>query len=146
MAIERFPHRYTVHLEDRTLTAPPRAPIAAGAPPQFGGTDDVWSPEELLVGAVIECLWTTFEAYARRDKLSVCHWAGSGVGVLDKGQGGPVFTSIDLTVELTVVAGDEERARKTLETAEQNCIISRALKAPVRLEIVTRTVAECSAA
>jgi len=143
--IARFPHRYEVRLEDRQLLAPPRAPIAAGSPPQFGGTDQVWSPEELLVGAVLECLWTTFEAYARKDGLEVSGWTGSGVGVLDKGPGGPVFTSIDLSVELAVRPEDEERARSTLVKAEQNCIISRALSAPVRLEIVTRAVTSSAA-
>jgi len=134
-----FPHHYKVELEDRELRAPPRAPIAVGPPPQFGGTDGVWSPEELLVGAVLECLWTTFEAYARRERLEVLGWAGSGVGVLDKGSGGPTFTSIHLKVQLTVAPGDEARARQTLTTAEAHCIIARALNVPVALEISMRS-------
>ncbi len=139
-----FPHRYTVQLEDRALHAPPRAPIAVGPPPQFGGTDQVWSPEELLIGAVLECLWTTFDAYARRDKLEVLGWSGAATGVLDKAPGGPAFTSIDLTVQLTVAPGDEERARHTLTTAEANCIVSRALKAPVTLQIELRTASNAA--
>jgi len=135
-----FPHRYVVRLSDRHLVGPPRAPIELGPPPQFGGTDRVWSPEELLVGAALECLWTTFEAFARRDALEVRAWSGTGVAVLDKGAPVPVFTSITLTVELTVAAGDEERARRLLTTAEQRCIISNALKVQVTLETSVRTV------
>jgi len=126
-----FPHRYTVRLEERCLIAPPRAAIAAGAPPQFGGTDRVWSPEELLVGAVLECLWTTFEAFARREALAVRTWSGTGTGVLDKGPGGPVFTSIELEIELGVAPDDEERATRVLANAERHCIISGALRVPV---------------
>ncbi len=110
--------------------------MPAGVPPQFGGTDDVWSPEELLVGAVLLCLKTTFDAYARRDKLEVLSWAGSGTGVLEKSATGPVFTAVNLRVELKVPAGDEERGRKLLETAESRCIISNAIKAPVHLEAI----------
>lgn len=132
--IAPFPHTYTVRLEDGLLVAPPRAPIAAGPPPQFGGDDRVWSPEELLVAAALECLWTTFEAYARHDHLAVHRWAGTGVAVLDRGPGVPVFTSITLRVELGVDAGDEARARRLLETAERRCIISNALRVPVTVE------------
>jgi organic hydroperoxide reductase OsmC/OhrA len=133
-----FPHHYTVRLEDRRLIAAPRAPIAAGPPPQFGGTDQVWSPEDLLIGAVLECLWTTFEAYARRDGLAVAAWSGTGTGILDRGPGGPVFTSISLQVELTVAPADEERARRVVATAEKNCIISNALRVPVSVTVDIR--------
>jgi organic hydroperoxide reductase OsmC/OhrA len=138
--IAPFPHRYTVRLADRQLAAPPRAPIAVGPPPQFGGTDVVWSPEELLVGAVLECLWTTFDAYARHDALDVRDFTGTGIAILDKGPPVPMFTSITLTVELTVAAADEERARRLLAMAEQRCIISNALKTPVTLEATVHKV------
>ncbi|MBL9013733.1 MAG: OsmC family protein [Myxococcales bacterium] len=136
--IAPFPHRYTVRLADRQLLAPPRAPIAAGPPPQFGGSDTAWSPEELLVAAALECLWTTFEAYARRDKLEVLDWVGTGTAVLEKGAPIPTFSSITLRVELAVAAGEEDRARRLVETAEGRCIISNALKVPVGLEVDVR--------
>ncbi len=126
-----FPHRYTVGVSNGHLVAPPRAPIAIGAPPQFGGTDTVWSPEELLVGAVLECLWTTFDAYAKARQLVVHDFAGGGVGVLDRGTPVPVFTSLTLAVELTVDEPDIARARELLETAKSRCIISNALNVPV---------------
>lgn len=138
MSIAPFPHHYTVRLEDRRLVAPPRSPIAVGSPPQFGGTDRVWSPEDLLVAAALECLWTTFEAYARHDKLELESWTGTGEAILDKGAGGPVFTSITLAVELAVAPADAERARKLLAKAEKNCIISRALNVPVTVTVETR--------
>jgi organic hydroperoxide reductase OsmC/OhrA len=136
--IAPFPHRYTVRLADRQLLAPPRAPIAAGSPPQFGGSDSVWSPEELLVAAALECLWTTFEAYARHDALAVHRWSGTGVAVLEKGSPVPKFTSITLRVEMVVAESDVERARRLLQTAEQRCIISHALSVPVILEPIVR--------
>lgn len=136
--IAPFPQRYEVALADGLITAAPRAPIAAGAPPQFGGTDKVWSPEELLVASVLECLWTTFDAYARHDGLAVAGWAGRGTGVLEKGKPVPVFSAIALEIELTVAPADEDRARRLLATAEQRCIISNALKVPINLTVTVR--------
>jgi organic hydroperoxide reductase OsmC/OhrA len=129
--MEPFPHRYIVSLFEGQLSAPPRDPITAGAPPQFGGSEHVWSPEELLVGSVLTCLWTTFEAYARRDRIAIRHWAGSGAGILDRAAKVPAFTSIELSVHVEVDEGNEAQARALLEKAEANCIIANALKAPV---------------
>jgi organic hydroperoxide reductase OsmC/OhrA len=138
--IAPFPHRYTVTLADGLLAAAPRAPIAVGPPPQFGGTDRVWSPEELLVGAALECLWTTFDAYARHDGLEIRGWSSTGTGVLEKGLPIPAFSTITLAVELVVAAADEERARRLLTSAEHRCIVSNALKVPVVLEVSLKTV------
>ncbi len=137
-AIAPFPHRYAVTLSDRQLAAPPRAPIAAGTPPQFGGEDRVWSPEELLVGAALLCLSTTFDAFARREGLVVRDWRGEATGVLDKGPTGPAFRGIDLRVTIDVAAGDEERCRRLVASAERHCIISHALSCPVRVEASVR--------
>lgn len=126
-----FPHHYTVALSDRRLVSSTQAPIELGPPPQFGGSDTVWSPEELLLGAVLACVWTTFEAIARRDKLAIHHWSGSGTAVLDRGPGIPVFTSIELAVAVEVDVQDQELARDVLAKAEKHCIISNALKVPV---------------
>ena len=138
--IASFPHRYHVQLGEGMLRAPPRAPILLDAPPQFGGDDRAWSPEDLLIGAVVECLWTTFEAYARKEGIEVPGWTGDAVGVLDRGPGGPTFTSIAVTVELDVAADDEPRARQLLHTAADRCIVSRALRVPVTVEAQVRTV------
>lgn len=131
-----LPHHYNVSLSNRTLQAPPRDPIAAGPPPQFDGDDRHWSPEELLLGAVLECFWTTFEAFARRATLAVQDFAGTAAGILDRGPSGspvPVFISIELKVAVMVDAGDVARTRAVLEKAERNCIISHALNVGVKV-------------
>lgn len=129
--MQPFPHRYTVTLENRHLVAPPRAPILLGPPPQFDGHDNVWSPEELLVGAALECLWTTFEAYARNAQLAIAEWSGKGIAILDRGKPVPVFTSIDLVVHVVVEVDQRERAEQLLATAKTRCIVTNALNVPV---------------
>jgi organic hydroperoxide reductase OsmC/OhrA len=133
MAIMPFPHRYSVELTDDRLTAEPRQPIAVGAPPQFGGTNDVWSPEELLVGAVLLCVKTTFDAFARKAELAIHSWTGKGTGVLDKGSGGAVFTSIQIELDIETDGGAESRVRDLLRSVERACIISRAIDAPIAI-------------
>src|SRR5690349_4188930 len=133
MVIMPFPHRYSVGLCADRLTAEPRQPIAVGAPPQFGGANDVWSPEELLVGAVLLCVKTTFDAFARKAELAIHSWSGKGTGVLDKAPAGATFTSIRIELDIKTDPGAESRVRDLLHSVERACIISRAVDAPVEI-------------
>ncbi|MDP2343555.1 MAG: OsmC family protein [Deltaproteobacteria bacterium] len=142
MAIAPFPHHYPVSLtSEGALTAADCPSIASGPPRQFGGSGREWSPEELLVGAVVACLKTTFDAYAARGTLAVRAWSATADGVLEKSRTGPVFTTIRLHVDLAVDAGEEARAEETLRRAERDCIISNALKAPIELTIAIKSAA-----
>lgn len=139
MPIAPFPHHYVTALAGNQLEATSHASIRIGAPPEFGGRDDVWSPEQLLLGAALACLKTTFDAYAARAGLHVDAWRGTAAGTLEKGRssagvpGVPVFTSIRFTVEVETAPGEEARTKELLETADKHCIVSRALAVPVEL-------------
>lgn len=138
MSIAPFPHRYVVTLENDRLQALPRAAIPVGAPPQFGGAESVWSPEELLVGAVVTCLKTTFDSFARRESLAVARWKASGTGILAKGSSGPWFTEIMIHVSLETAPGREQEARRVLALAERNCILSKSVTCPVHVELTVQ--------
>ena len=135
MPIAPFPHHYIVTLANGELSAPPRVNIATGAPPQFGGSERVWSPEELLVGAALSCLQSTFIAYAKRAALTIHAWSGAATGTLVKTPEGPRFSGVEIAVQLATEAGDEILAEQTLREAERACIVSRALALPVHLSV-----------
>jgi len=146
MPVAPFPHHYFATLAGDQLSAPALPSISIGAPPQFGGRDAVWSPEQLLLGAVLSCLKTTFDAYAARARVRVAAWRGTASGTLDKGSGGPVFSSIQLSVEIETASGDGAQAKALLESAENHCIVSRALVVPVELTAIVHEVAPLATA
>src|SRR5512139_458580 len=119
-----------------TLTAPKRPSIAIGAPPEFGGPEDVWSPEQLCVAAVNACIMATFLAIAANSKLSFRKYTASAVGTLEKVEGrGPVITRIVVKPRVTVGPDvDRGRVERILKMAEKNCYISNSLHAEVALE------------
>ena len=139
MAIAAFPHEYVVELNEDQLAAAGAVPLDIGPPSQFGGTDDVWSPEHLLVGAVLACFKTTFDAFCRRENLVVRAFRATATALLARSKEGPVFQVIELVVD--VATDDEARARAVVATAERQCIISRALVAPVRVTARVRSAA-----
>lgn len=136
-----FPHQYDVTItgpgEAALLGAVSAPALEGGAPATFGGRDDWWSPEHLLLASLGLCLKTTFDSFAARDGLTVRDYRSRVRGVLDKSPAGLVFTAFTVDVELSVAATDVEKARATLDQAKRWCLISNALKTPVdvRLEL-----------
>lgn len=111
------------------------APLLESAgPKEFGGPGDRWSPEALLVGAVADCYLLTFEALARRSKLPYRSIRCGARGTLDKSDGRLRFVSFELQVELQLEEGaDRAKAERLLHKAEQHCLVSASLTAPVNL-------------
>lgn len=144
-----FPHRYEVRVEGGTggaiVSAAPRPEFRGGAPEEFDGRNDWWSPEHLLLSAVALCLKTTFEAFAKRKGVAALAYGSRAEGTLDKTPQGLAFTSIVVSVELTVDAADVTRAEETLRSAKDHCIVSNALKTPVQLLVTVKSAAPASA-
>lgn len=133
-----FPHRFDVDLawqgdERCTLAAPPRPPIVGGAPPEFDGKPDWWSPEHLLLASLALCMQGTFVVFAKRAELNASSYKTRVSGVLEKGTAGIVWTSITLTVDVTVPLADVERTREILAKSKKYCIIANSLKAETTL-------------
>jgi organic hydroperoxide reductase OsmC/OhrA len=137
--MQGYPHRYQVRASagpsgDVTVASPGLTPLASGPPPQFGGRGDQWSPETLLVAAIVDCFILTFRAVARAAKLDWQSLDAAIEGTLDHVDRVTRFTDYALLAKLTVPAGtDRTRAEQLLEKAEHGCLISNSLNAKVRL-------------
>ena len=137
-----FPHHYHVRVEGgaggAVVSAAPRPEFRGGAPTEFGGRDDWWSPEHLLLSAAGLCLKTTFDAFAARARVPVLAYTSQVKGALDKTPEGLVFTTIEIEVEVVVAPEHVDRAGELLRSAKKHCIVANALKAPVELAASVR--------
>lgn len=135
-----FPHRYRVRARgagegDVGLEAEKLPELRTAPPEEFGGPGDRWSPETLLVGAVADCFILTFRAVARASKLAWSDLDCDVEGTLDKAEGGVRFTAFRLRATLRIPEGtDEARARRLLDKAERNCLVTNSLVADSELE------------
>jgi organic hydroperoxide reductase OsmC/OhrA len=138
--MQDFPHHYAVTAAgtadgDIELSAQRLPPLRSASPAEFGGPGDRWSPETLLVSAVADCFILTFRAVARASRLP---WTSLGCdvnGTLDRIDRATQFTHLDIHARLSVPAGtDADLARRALEKAEHNCLISNSLKASIHLD------------
>ena len=134
-------YTYSAHahwtMHKRGILEAPEIPrtINFAAPPEFGGEPGLWTPENLLLGAVVTCYVATFRAIAEASKLFFSGMDVFGEGTIEKQDGGLRFTRILLRPVVTIEREDDrERTQKLIEKAERTCLISRSLLCGVSVE------------
>jgi organic hydroperoxide reductase OsmC/OhrA len=135
-----FPQLYKTSIssvagaDELAVIASPAPDLAVGAPAHFGGSDEHWSPETLLTGAVASCFGLSFAAVARARKFE---WRDLDVdveGTLDRVERNMQFTRFTIHARLTVASDDAVKAgAELLEKAEQSCLVSASLKSEMIL-------------
>lgn len=138
--MQKLPHLYRVDAsasrEGLVAVASSGLETLSTAPPaEYGGPGDRWSPETLLVAAVVDCFVLTFRAIARASSLAWSDLRCEAEGELDRVDHTTRFTTIKILAFLTVEVGtDLDKATRLLEKAEGSCLVSSSLVCPVVLE------------
>lgn len=105
------------------------------APPEFGGLEGRWTPEDLLLGAIASCYTTTFRALADYSKLNYVDLEVAVEGTVAKAESGYSFSEVIIRPNLTISNSEEElRANRLLLKAKAVCLVSRALSVEQRFE------------
>jgi organic hydroperoxide reductase OsmC/OhrA len=105
------------------------------APPEFGGLEGRWTPEDLLLCSLSGCFTTTFRALAEYSKLDYTDLEVEVHGTISKAESGYVFGDITIHPKVTIAkTEDEGRARRLLEKTKSLCLVSRAISVPQRME------------
>lgn len=138
--MQPFPHRYRI----RASLAPEGTVRLAGQdlpelesmpPPEFDGPGGYWSPETMLLAALIDCFALTFRVIAKGSRLEWRELSAEVEGLLERADGNSRFTQFHTRARLVVPPGtDVARARTLMEKAEKGCLISNSLSASRHLE------------
>lgn len=130
-----FRYRTSIeHLEGRSaeLHAEGKPTLRVSSPPEFGGTANVWTPEDLFVAAVEVCLMLTFAGIAAKRGLTFAEYESHAEGILEWEQGSYRFTRVVVSPtirffdEQSVIAGGE-----ILSRAHDTCLVARSLNCEV---------------
>lgn len=111
--------------------------IEVATPPQFpGGVDGVWSPEHLYTASVVSCFFTSFTAIAEYSKLDFVDLQVVSSGEMSRNEEGKyVISKVILKPTLTIEDEDKEKkAYRTLEKAEEICLITRSIQSEIIFE------------
>jgi len=111
--------------------------LDVATPPEFpGGVEGVWSPEHLFTASVSSCFLTSFTAVAEYSKFEFEELKISSSGKMSRDENGK-FVMSEVTIKATLTISDEAKEKKAyrlLEKAEEICLITRSIKAEVKLE------------
>lgn len=145
--MQAFPHHYAVTAAadqtDVTLESRGLPALASAPPAEFDGRGDRWSPETLLVAAVVDCFVLTFRGIARLSKLSWTSLTCEATGTVDRIDRVTQFTDLHLRARLRVPAGaNREQAERLLTRAEETCLVTNSLKPRVHLTADVEVMAE----
>jgi len=105
-----------------------------GSPPEFKGEPGVWSPEELLVGALNACLMLTFVSLAQSKGVQFAAYESAAEGLLENVDGKYRITEVGVRPSVVLKSqADLEAARTIMNEVEKNCFISNSITAEVKL-------------
>jgi peroxiredoxin-like protein len=111
-------------------------PIAAGAPPEFKGREENWSPEHLFIASLNSCYALTLLAIAEFSKIPLVSLSCSAKGKLEKVEGRSYqITEIIVKPRLVIASVDDlSRMPRIMEKAKENCFVSNSIKSTVKIE------------
>jgi organic hydroperoxide reductase OsmC/OhrA len=118
------------------IKGPTLPAVSVGAPPEFKGREEQWTPEHLFVASINTCFMLTLLAIAENSKLPLVSFSSSARGKLEKIPGaGYQITEVILKPRVVIAsAGDLGRIPTVLEKAKETCFISNSVKSTVKLE------------
>jgi organic hydroperoxide reductase OsmC/OhrA len=122
MALKPKEFRYAIDLDEGgALRAEDGTPLAV---------EPSWTPEHLLLAALVRCVLKALGYHARRARIEVSDAHGSARALFAKRDGDERHAAVEYDVELTVrlipEPGDEELA-ELLSKAERDCFIGASL-------------------
>lgn len=127
---------WDTNYDSATLHAGDRSPLMIGPPPEFNGSNSIWSPEHLLISALSSCYTTTFMHFAKLLKTPISRLHVDGVVEFEKEEGSPLEAKrfiLHPVIEFSNNPG-EHVIENLLAKARKYCIISNSIKGEVIIE------------
>lgn len=110
--------------------------VAISTPPEFGGPEGFWTPEDLLTSAVETCILTSTLFFAERAKIELRSYSSQATGTMEKTAEGIRFTKIVVEINIVLEVPEQELAmRHAIEQAKKTCPISNSLACPIELTL-----------
>ncbi|KNC19153.1 peroxiredoxin [Arthrobacter sp. RIT-PI-e] len=133
---------YRSYSRDHEVHAEGPGLLAGTADPTFHGSRDRWNPEQLLLGAVMQCHMLSYLHVAVKAGITVTDYSDAATGTLRLNRDGSgEFTGIVLR-PCVGLEDESERERADALHAEANrlCFIARSLDFPVHHEPISPEV------
>ena len=107
--------------------------IKISTPPEFGGPEGFWSPEDLFVSSINSCLMTTFLYFIFKNNVELKDYISEAEGIVEK-KNSLKFTQVKVNIKIKVGENENiEKIEKFIELAEKYCLISNSVNFEVKV-------------
>lgn len=133
--MQAFPHTYNISAQGAAkdyavAQSGNLAPLHIAEPKEFDGSGMYWSPEQLFVATVANCLILTFRTIANASHFQFVNLKCDATGMLDRVENNNLFTEINIDVLLQLHSEDDlSKGQRLLEKAENQCLIKNSITA-----------------
>jgi peroxiredoxin-like protein len=109
--------------------------VNLAVPKALGGPGGATNPEELLLGAAASCFLITLAATVRRFGLEPEALEVASVGSFAFDGRRLTLTGIEHRPRVRLKGGDPTKLREAYDAAEAGCMVSQALRVPVKVRV-----------
>ncbi len=107
--------------------------IEVATPPEFGGHEDIISPEDLFVSSANVCYMTTLLGTVKNMGVELISYESSAEGILETVDKMKIFTKIIIRPRIKAKE-TEAKIRLILNHAEKRCLVANSMKTQVIIE------------
>jgi len=109
--------------------------IQVACPPEWGGHPDIWSPEDLFVGAVEVCTMTTFLWLAEQEDIALKSYQSKAKAVAQMRDGNFGFDSVVVKLKIGLASeGDRPKIDRIIREIGKWCLVTKSIKPEVVIE------------
>ncbi len=107
--------------------------IEVATPPEFGGHENIISPEDLFVSSANVCYMTTLLGTIKNMGVELVSYESRAEGILETVDKMKIFTKIIIRPKIKAKE-TEEKIRMILDHAEKRCLVANSMKTQVIIE------------
>lgn len=116
-----------------------RQEIEVATPPEFGGHENIISPEDLFVSSANVCYMTTLLGTIKNMGVELVSYESEAEGILETVGKMKIFTKIIIRPRIKAKETGE-KIRMILDHAEKRCLVANSMKTQVIIEPLIETV------
>jgi organic hydroperoxide reductase OsmC/OhrA len=134
---------YTRYSRNHAIIAAGKPEILGSSDPMFRGDAGRYSPEDLLVASLSACHMLWYLHLCAMNRITVIEYLDEATGAMEESaDGGGRFVRVVLRPQVTIAAGDRDRALALHDQAHHHCFIANSVNFPVDVEPAELTVME----
>ena len=107
--------------------------IEVATPPEFGGHENIITPQELFVSSANVCLMTTLLGTLKNMNIELVSYESEAEGILETVDKMKIFTKIIIRPKIKAKT-TEEQIRLVIQHTEKRCLVMNSMKTQVIIE------------